>query len=67
MKKLYTLSTDCSKVILKLSPSQKEFFDWLYDGGYLTSDVYPLMPFDDSDIIEFKANDEENIIEIKNN
>lgn len=58
MKKLYNLPTDCYNFLLKLSSSQKELLDWLYNAGLLSPDVHQLVPLENSDITEFKDDNE---------
>lgn len=51
--KIYVLKTDYSMEILKLTKGQKDFFDWLFDAGYISGDCSRLEEFSQDEITDF--------------
>ena len=56
--KIYILKTDYGMEILKLTKGQKDFFDWLFDAGYISGDCGRLKDFSQAEITDFPEEDD---------
>lgn len=51
--KTYVLHGDYGMDIVKLTKGQKDFFDWLFDAGYISGDRSRLEDFSQDEITDF--------------